>query len=216
MRRATRQEVALSSVGAPNSCSRRWTATSNCIGPTAASIGAWSPRSGSRSTCTTPSSSSWAMPRRNCLNRPVSFTRATWKCSGANSGSRGNSTGGVEVERVADGDVHGVDEAEHVARPRLLDRVALLAEHRVGVLGGERLAGGAVGDDHPALEPARAHPHERDAVAVARVHVRLHLEREGRERRVERPRHAATCRRAAAATAPGRPPRRAAGARRSW
>ena len=98
--------------------------------------------------------------------------------------------GRVEVERVADRDVRGVDQADHVARPRLVDRVALLPEHGVGVLGGEGLAGGPVGDDHPPLEAARAHAHERDAIAVRWVHVRLHLEGEGRERRVERARHA--------------------------
>ena len=44
--------------------------------------------------------------------------------------------------------------------------LALLAEHLVGVLRGERLAGRLVGDDHAPLEPAGAHPQERDAVAV--------------------------------------------------
>ena len=107
-------------------------ATSNCIGPTAASTGAWSPRSGSRSTCTTPSSSSWAMPRRNCLNRPVSVTRALEKCSGRSSGCRGKLDGRVDVERVADPHVGGVDETDDVAGERLLDGLALLAEQPSG------------------------------------------------------------------------------------
>ena len=81
------------------------------------------------------------MPRRNCLNRPVSRTRATAKCSGAKLGIVGNVDGLVDVQRVADADVGGVDQADDVAGERLLDRLALLAEHRVGVLGGERLAG---------------------------------------------------------------------------
>ena len=46
-----------------------------------------------------------------------------------------------------------------------------------------------MGDDHPPLELAGAHPHERDAVPVRRVHVRLDLEHEGGERRVERAGH---------------------------
>ena len=155
------------------------------MGPTAASTGAWSPRSGSRSTWTTPSSSSWATPLRNCLNRPVSRARAVTKCSGANSGSRGNSTGRVDVERVAHPHVGGVDQGHDVAGVGLVERVALLPEHRVGVLGGERPAGGLVGDHHPPLEPPGAHPHERHPVAVRRVHVGLDLEHERRERVVE-------------------------------
>ena len=59
------------------------------------------------------------------------------------------------------------------------------------------LPGGAVGHDHAPLELAGAHPHERDAVAVGRVHVRLDLEHEGRERRVERAGHARRRRRGA-------------------
>ena len=57
----------------------------------------------------------------------------------------------------------------------------------MGVLGGERLAGGLVGDDHAAVELARADPQEGDAVAVGLVHVGLHLEDDAGERRVERP-----------------------------
>ena len=71
-------------MGALNSCSIRWLATSNCIGPTTASTGAWSPRRSERSTWTTPSESSCSMPLRNCLCLAVSLPRATAKCSGAN------------------------------------------------------------------------------------------------------------------------------------
>ena len=52
--------------------------------------------------------------------------------------------------------------------------------------------GARVRHAHPALEAARADPHERDAVAVARVHVGLDLEHQRRERRVDR---AQACRR---------------------
>ena len=98
----------------------------------------------------------------------------------------GELDGLVDPERVADAHVGGVDQADDVAGVGLLDGLALLAEHLVGVLGGERLAGRAVGDDHAPLEAARAHPQERDAVAVRRVHVGLHLEHEAGERGVER------------------------------
>ena len=139
------------------------------------------PRSGSRSTCTTPSSSSCAMPWRNCLYRPVSRGPGDGEVLGREaSGSAGTSTGLVDVERVADAHVGGVDQADDVAGERLVDGLALLAEHRVGVLGGERLAGAAVGDDHAALEAPGADPDEGDAVAVGRVHVGLHLEHERR------------------------------------
>ena len=46
--------------------------------------------------------------------------------------------------------------------------------------------GGGVGDDHAALEDARADPDEGEAVAVGDVHAGLHLEHEGAERRVDR------------------------------
>ena len=59
---------------------------------------------------------------------------------GRELGQPGELDGRLEVQRVAHGHVHRVHQADHVAGPRLLDRVALLPEHRVGVLGGERLA----------------------------------------------------------------------------
>jgi hypothetical protein len=93
--------------------------------------------------------------------------------------------GGVDVERVAHPHVGGVDQRHDVARERLVDRLALLTEQRVRVLGGERPPGRLVGHDHAPLEPARTDPHERHPVAVRRVHVRLHLEHERRERVVE-------------------------------
>ena len=82
----------------------------------------------------------------------------------------------------------GVDEADHVAGERLLDRAALGAEHRRRVLRGERLAGALAREHHAALEAARADAHEGDPVAVGAVHVGLHLEHERRAVGVERPR----------------------------
>ncbi len=178
----------VSSIGAPNSDSRRCFATSNWSAPTAASTGACSPKSGSRSTCTTPSSSSWVMPVRNCFERLTSVVRRDREVLGREARDRRERHLLVHVERVADAHVVRVDEPDDIAGERLLEGLALLAEHRVGVLGGERLAGAVVGDDHAALETTRADPEEGDAVAVRLVHVGLHLEHEPRERRVERPR----------------------------
>ena len=126
------------------------------------------------------------MPLRNCLNLAGVAHPDDREVLGREARDRRELDRLVDVERVADPHVGGVDEADDVAGEGLLDRLALLAEHRVGVLGGERLAGAAVGDDHAPLEAARAHPEERDAVAVGRVHVGLHLEHEARERGVER------------------------------
>ena len=81
------------------------------------------------------------MPRRNCLKRPVSRHPGDGRSARARSwGCRRKLTGGVDVERVAHPELDGVDQADHVAGERLLDRLPLLAEHGVGVLGGEGLA----------------------------------------------------------------------------
>ena len=90
-------------------------------------------------------------------------------------------------KRVTDAHVEGVNEPDHVTRVRLLNGLAFLPENRVGVLGGEGLAGGAVGDNHAALELAGAHASERNAIAMRTVHVGLHLEHEGAEVIIEMP-----------------------------
>ena len=164
-----------------------------------------SPMSGSRSTCTTPSSSSCSRPLRNCLKRPVSSGRAVANTSGENRGIGGNSTASLRtgvVQRVAELQAGGVDEADDVAGERLVDRLALGAEHRRRVLRGD-VATGAVASVTlmPRSKLPAADAGERDPVAVRRVHVGLHLEHERRERAVERSRRRR--RRRAAATAAG-------------
>ena len=144
----------------------------------------------SRRTWTTPSSSSCATALRNCLKRCVSLTRTIAKCVGRERRESRELDGLVEIEGVADAHLVGVDEADHVAGEGLVDGDALLPEDLMGVLGGERLAGAAVREHHAPLEAARAHPQEREAVAVRGVHVGLDLEHEPAERRVERPGHA--------------------------
>ena len=82
------------------------------------------------------------MPRRNCLNRPVSSHRTTAKCSGAKLGIGGKRHRDIRRRACRPGrSVGGVDQADDVTGEGLVDGLAFLAEHRVGVLGGERLAG---------------------------------------------------------------------------
>jgi hypothetical protein len=91
----------------------------------------------------------------------------------------------VDPQRITNSHIGGVHEPDDVAGKGLVDRLTFLAEHGVGVLGGKWLAGGSVGDHHAPLEPSAAHPYERDAIAMSRIHVCLHLEDEAAERRVE-------------------------------
>ena len=67
----------------------------------------------------------------------------------------------------------------------------------------------------PGLEPARADAHERDAVAMLRVHVRLDLEHEAGELPDRRDRRARWSTRAASAAAPARGTRAGTARRRS-
>jgi len=90
--------------------------------------------------------------------------------------------GDIAIQRVTRAQSSGVGQPDHITRPRGVQGGALLAEHRLRVLGDERLAGGAVGEDVPAFECARAHPRLGDAIAVGGVHTGLHLENEGAER----------------------------------
>ena len=121
----------------------------------------------------------------------------------------------VEVQRVADAQVGGVDDADDVAGEGLVEHDAVVAEDLVRVGERERLAAARVRHLHPALEAPRCDAQERDAVAVARVHVRLDLEDEAGERGVDRARRVRRRRRAPSATARACAARRAAGRRRS-
>ena len=110
------------------------------------------------------------------------------------------------VEGVADAERGGVDQADDVAGVGDVDALPLAAEHVLGVLGRERPAGAGVGDDHAALEDARADADEGQPVAVRGVHAGLHLEHEGAERVGQRARGRRR-RRAAPAGAGARPTR---------
>jgi hypothetical protein len=85
------------------------------------------------------------------------------------------------TEGVPDREQAGVDEPDDVAGEGFLDGLAVGGEEAVrpGQPHGAVQAG--MMDQHVLLEPARADPHERQPVAVVRVHVRLNLEDEPRE-----------------------------------
>src|SRR5665647_2294889 len=91
----------------------------------------------------------------------------------------------VDEERVAHPQSIGVDQADHVARKRAVDALALATHDLLGVLGGEGAVGDRVGDDHASLEGSRADTHEGEAVAVGDIHAGLHLEDESAERGVD-------------------------------
>jgi hypothetical protein len=92
-----------------------------------------------------------------------------------------------DEEGVADPQVPRVDDPHHVAGERLVEDGPLVAEHLVGVGQHEGPACAGVGRAHPPLEAPRCDPQERHPVAVPGIHVGLHLEDQGGERRVERP-----------------------------
>ncbi len=140
-----------------------------------------SPRVSLRSTCTTPSLSSWSIALRNCLYLSAVVARSVEKCSGANEGIGGNWTLGPSKRVSPGGQCGRVHQSDHVARICGVDRGAIPAEHGLGVLGGERFSGLRVRDDHAAFELAGHDPHVRQPISVARVHAGLHLEDDGAE-----------------------------------
>ena len=94
------------------------------------------------------------------------------------------------VERVADGELAGVGQADDVPGIGALDRLALAAEEAVGAGGAHHLALAGVDQRHVLVEHARADPHEGDAIPVLAVHVRLDLEHEPRHPGRHRMHHA--------------------------
>ncbi len=71
-----------------------------------------------------------------------------------------------------------IGDADDVAGIGLLGQLAIARQEQKGRMDRDRLAGADLGELHAAAEAARAQPHERDAIAMLRVHVRLHLEDE--------------------------------------
>ena len=91
-------------------------------------------------------------------------------------------TGVAGVHRVADAELSGIDQPDDVAGVGDVDRLAVAAEEPVGARRANQLADAAVGAPScPCVNSARADAHERDAIAMPRVHVRLDLEHEAGE-----------------------------------
>ena len=74
-----------------------------------------------------------------------------------------------------------VGDADDVARPRLVDDLAIAGEEQDGRVDRQDLAGAHLRELHAAAELAAAQPQEGDAVAVVGVHVGLDLEDEARD-----------------------------------
>lgn len=94
--------------------------------------------------------------------------------------------GHIAKQRVARAQRRRVGKSDDVTGPGAVQGGALLTEHRLGVLGDERLAGGRVGQHVTTFERAGTHPGVGDAVAVRGVHPGLHLEHESAERGFDR------------------------------
>jgi len=88
---------------------------------------------------------------------------------------------GAGVDGVADRELTRVHQADDVAGIRLGDRLAVAAEETIRARGTQHFSRAAVGHRHVLGELPRADPHERYAVAMARIHVRLDLEDEAGE-----------------------------------
>ena len=128
-----------------------------------------------------PSSSNCARPAWNCLWRPVLRFSMRAKHSGGKRGTGVYWTGSPCAEGVADGEEPRIDQPDHVAGERLLDRLPVLTEEAVRAGEADRPAQARVEDLHVLLEAPGADPQERHPVAVSRVHVRLDLEDEAGE-----------------------------------
>ena len=89
-------------------------------------------------------------------------------------------------ERIADAERAVVPDADDVAGDRIVGDVAVLPEEKDRTMNGQRLAGADVIELHAATEFSGAEAHERDPVAVVRIHVRLHLEDKARNGAVVR------------------------------
>ena len=118
--------------------------------------------------------------------------------------NRGEAHRRTDEQRVAHAHVAADHHAHDVPGERLVEHGPVLAEHLVREAQGQAAPGARVVDPHPALEASGADADERHAVAVARVHVGLDLERERRERRVDRMQRAVGESRADAPTARAR------------
>ena len=87
-------------------------------------------------------------------------------------------TGG---ERISDRKRARVREPDDVARERFVDDLALAREELHRARHPDVLTGSCVTNRHVAFEFSATHAQERDAIAMARIHIRLDLEHESGE-----------------------------------
>ena len=99
---------------------------------------------------------------------------------GREIGEAGEAQAGFFGQRVAHAQRPMIGDTDNVARKGLVGQFAVLREEEDRRMNGERLARAGWRQLHAAAELARNETHEGDAVAVHRVHVRLHLEDEAR------------------------------------
>ncbi len=85
------------------------------------------------------------------------------------------------TEAVTNAEVGRVDEPDHITGICSVDRLPVVAEHLMGVFGGEGLPGAVVDQIHPPGKFTRTDPHVGDVVPMPWVEVRLHLEDEAGE-----------------------------------
>ncbi len=115
---------------------RRASMTSNCSGPTTPTIGWRRPVAG-MNTCIRPSSSSCRTASSKRLCRTSAGRRYANRSAG-NCGIGGYRSLPAGIQRVADGEPAGVDEADDVARVRLRHRLAVAAEEAIDAREAER------------------------------------------------------------------------------
>ena len=148
---------------------------------------------------TVPSWASCSRPFLSCFRFSGSSMTTRAKCSGAKRGMPSNSiaapSASVSPIRRCPG------RRRRGCRPRRPPRRACAPARGTacGLASLSVLPGAHVRHLHAALEPPRADAHERDAVAVRAIHVRLDLEDEAREARRGRARRRPSASRAAAA-----------------
>ena len=147
--------------------------TSNCIGPTAASTGAMSPRRSLRFYLDDAFAVELVHPLAELFVLVGGGGPQRREVFGCERRDRRELHLGTGEQRIAGGECHRVHQTHHITGVGTVDRGAVTAEHRLCVLGCERFTGLRVRDDHAAFELAGHDAHEREPVAVAGVHAGL-------------------------------------------
>ena len=91
------------------------------------------------------------------------------------------------ADRVADGEDAGIEQADDISRIRFLHDRAFLRHELLRLRQRQRPARLLVPHGHPPREFAGTNPHERQTVAVRRIHVSLNFKHERAEAFILRP-----------------------------